>query len=109
MCRERVVGLHARAGLEQLAEKHDCIGDVRGYGLFFGAELVTDRANKAPATQFASRVANEMRLRGILMNKLGVHYNTLKIRPPMPFSIENADFMLETLDDVLTDLGQPFD
>jgi 4-aminobutyrate aminotransferase-like enzyme len=30
-----------------------------------------------------------------------VHYNTLKIRPPMPFSRANADQMLETLDEVL--------
>ncbi len=101
----RVVGEHARAGLSKLAEKHDCIGDVRGYGLFFGAELVTDRETRSPATSYATKVANEMRRRGILLNKLGLHYNTLKIRPPMPFSKENADYMLGTLDGVLNDLG----
>jgi 4-aminobutyrate aminotransferase-like enzyme len=101
----RVVGAYAKAGLEQLATRHTCIGDVRGYGLFFGAELVTDRETKAPATEFATQVANEMRRRGVLMNKLGIHYNTLKIRPPMPFSKSNADLMLETLDSVLHDLG----
>lgn len=101
----RVVGDHARRGLLKLAEKHECIGDVRGYGLFFGAEIVTDRATKTPAPNYVVRVANEMRRRGILMNKLGIHYNTLKIRPPMPFSIENADMMLATLDAILTDFG----
>lgn len=101
----REVGAHARAGLRALAARHEAIGDVRGYGLFFGAELVTDRETKSPATGYAERVANEMRRRGVLMNRLGVHFNTLKIRPPMPFSRENADFMLETLDGVLTDLG----
>jgi len=105
----RLVGIHARAGLEELATRHECIGDVRGYGLFFGAELVTDRRSKAPAGAYAIRVANEMRRRGVLMNKLGVHYNTLKIRPPMPFSISDADFMLGTLDGVLTDLGPAHD
>lgn len=101
----RIVGRYAREGLTRLAEKHDCIGDVRGYGLFFGAELVTDRATKAPASGHAIRVADEMRRRGVLMNKLGVHYNTLKIRPPMPFTTAHADLMLETLDAVLNDLG----
>lgn len=105
----RNVGAHARAGLVELAGRHDCIGDVRGYGLFFGAELVTDRAAKTPAPHHAARVANEMRRRGILMNRLGVNFNTLKIRPPMPFSRENADLMLETLDIVLTDLGPAHD
>ena len=101
----RVVGALARDGLRKLAEKHQSIGDVRGYGLFFGAEIVSDRVTKAPARNYATRVANEMRARGILMNKLGINYNTLKIRPPMPFSAENAAFMLDTLDKVLTDLG----
>jgi 4-aminobutyrate aminotransferase-like enzyme len=50
-------------------------------------------------------VANAMRERGVLLNKLGIHGNTLKIRPPMPFSKSDADFMLETLDGVLHDLG----
>ena len=101
----RVVGAYARDGLAKLAEKYDWIGDVRGYGLFFGAEMVTDRASKAPAPAYTTRVANEMRRRGVLMNKLGIHCNTLKIRPPMPFSRANADFMLETLDGALADLG----
>jgi 4-aminobutyrate aminotransferase-like enzyme len=101
----RVVGAYAREGLNTLAQKYDQIGDVRGYGLFFGAELVTDKATRAPATKYATQVANEMRRRGVLMNKLGIRYNTLKIRPPMPFSKENADFMLGTLDGVLHDLG----
>lgn len=105
----RVVGAYARAGLAKLGEKHECIGDVRGYGLFFGAELVTDGKTKTPASNHAIRVANEMRARGVLMNKLGVHYNTLKIRPPMPFNSENADLMLDTLDAVLDHLGPALD
>ena len=105
----RIVGAYAREGLTRLADKHECIGDVRGYGLFFGAELVIDRVTKAPATHHATRVANEMRRRGILLNKLGIHYNTLKIRPPMPFSKANADQLLDTLDSVLEACGPALD
>ncbi len=105
----RVVGEYARDGLRSLADRYDWIGDVRGYGLVFGAEIVTDRETKAPATNHVKRVANEMRQRGVLLNFLGIHYNTLKIRPPMPFSKANADLMLERLDDVLATLGRPFD
>ena len=46
----RVVGEYALAGLERLRQRHELIGDVRGHGLFFGAELVTDRRSKTPAT-----------------------------------------------------------
>ena len=100
----RVVGEYARAGLRDLAGRHGCIGDVRGSGLFFGAEMVLDRDAKTPATAFTKRVANGMRQRGVLLNFLGIHYNVLKMRPPMVFSRADADRMLETLDTVLRDI-----
>ena len=42
-----------------------------------------------------------MKDEGILLSKLGINYNTLKIRPPMTFTKSNADFLLEKLDKVL--------
>jgi len=96
-----VVGDYAREGLRQLAGKHDSIGDVRGSGLFFGAELVFDRAAKTPATEYTKRVANAVKDKGVLMNFLGVHYNVLKIRPPMCFSRADADRMLQAVDEAL--------
>ncbi|MGB0508102.1 MAG: aminotransferase class III-fold pyridoxal phosphate-dependent enzyme, partial [Pikeienuella sp.] len=92
---------YARAGLSELATEFECIGDVRGAGLFFGAEMVLNRETKEPATEFTTRVANEMRREGVLLNKLGIHYNTLKIRPNMQFTKENADMLLERLATVL--------
>ncbi len=100
----REVGSYARAGLENLAEKHDIIGDIRGSGLFFGAELVLDKNEKTPATDLATKVINDMRERGILMGKLGIHQCATKIRPPMPFSKDNAALMLSALNDVLARL-----
>lgn len=100
----RKVGAYAVARLADLANKHSIIGNVRGAGLFFGAELVLDRVEKTPAAEIATRVINEMRGRGVLMGKLGIHQNATKIRPPMPFSEADADFMLSTLADVLSGL-----
>ncbi|BCH29058.1 aspartate aminotransferase family protein [Mesorhizobium sp. L-8-10] len=99
-----VVGDHARKGLESLAQKHGVIGNVRGSGLFFGAELVADCKGRVPDAELATRVINDMRRNGILMGKLGIHQNATKIRPPMPFTIENADMMLAALDDALSRL-----
>ena len=97
----REVGDYARAGLRDLAGRHEVIGDVRGSGLFFGAELVLDRESKAPATDYTKRIANALRHKGVLMNFLGVHYNVLKIRPPMVFSRVDADRMLAAVDAAL--------
>jgi 4-aminobutyrate aminotransferase-like enzyme len=97
----RVVGDYALGGLRRLMSKHDLIGDVRGRGLFFGAELVKDRRNRTPATDETRRIVNTMREHGVLISRIGVHDNVLKIRPPMPFSKDNADLLLSTLDDAL--------
>ena len=97
----RAVGDYARQGLRALADKHAVIGDVRGSGLFFGAELVLDRDAKTPATDYTKAVANALRHKGVLMNFLGIHYNVLKIRPPMVFSKDDADRMLAAVDEAL--------
>ncbi len=104
MTRAAGVGAYAKDAMQSLANKHEIIGDVRGKGMFFGAELVTDRATKKPATDYILRVIEELRNRGILLNKIGVHYNTLKIRPNLQFTRENTDQLIETLDAVLTDI-----
>ncbi|NKB38461.1 MAG: aminotransferase class III-fold pyridoxal phosphate-dependent enzyme [Gammaproteobacteria bacterium] len=97
----KLVGEYIRKGLRKLKDKHEIIGDVRGHGLFNGLELVKDRTTKEGATAETSRVVNELKERGILLSKIGIQDNILKMRPPLPFSTENADLLLSTLDDVL--------
>lgn len=98
------VGNYVRAGLERLAEKYDVIGASRGRGLFFGSELVKDRATREPAPALAKQVVNRLREDGVLVSSTGRHDNILKVRPPMPFSTENADLLLATLDSALAAL-----
>ena len=100
----RVVGDYIVAGLRKLQAKHALIGDVRGRGLFFAVEMVKDRATQEPAGAETRRIVNSMRDRGVLISRIGPGDNILKIRPPMPFSTENADLLLGTLDAVLTAL-----
>ena len=95
------VGNYAIKGLKDLSKAYEVIGDVRGEGLFFGVELVLDRKLKTPAKNLTNKIVNEMKEEGVLLSKLGINYNTLKIRPPMSFSLKNADFLLEKLDKVL--------
>ncbi|MAM61282.1 aminotransferase class III-fold pyridoxal phosphate-dependent enzyme [Maritimibacter sp. UBA3975] len=99
----RVVGDHAQTRLRDLMDRYEVIGDVRGSGLIFGAEMVTDRATKSPASAYTDRLINAMRHEGFILSKLGRHKNALKIRPPMVFSIDNADMLFDALDTVLRD------
>jgi 4-aminobutyrate aminotransferase-like enzyme len=97
----RIVGDYVVAGLQRLASRHPIIGDVRGKGMFFAVELVSDRGTREPATAEAQRIINAMRENGVLISRIGPHDNVLKIRPPMPFAQAHADLLLDTLDRVL--------
>lgn len=92
------VGQHLVDRLWNLAEKHECIGDIRGTGFFLALDLVDDREERIPATALARRVVNELRSRGVLTGSIGPHANILKLRPPMVLSTKDADYMIDTLD-----------
>ena len=78
---------------------------MRGSGLVFGAEFVTDAADRAPDTDLTAKVVNEMRQRGFLLSALGRFKSTLKIRPPMTFQVEHVDLLMDTLDEVITEFA----
>jgi 4-aminobutyrate aminotransferase-like enzyme len=98
----RMVGEHLRQGLREIANRHVVIGDVRGSGLFIGLEFVSDRETKAPAPEVASAVINGLREREVLIGAAGGYGNILKIRPPLCFTRENADRVVEMTDAVLS-------
>ena len=91
------VGAHLLERLRPLLERPSLAGDVRGSGLFIGVELVRDRETLEPATEEASEIVNRLRDDGILIGTDGPHHNVLKIRPPMPFTIEDADQLASSL------------
>ncbi len=97
-------GLYLNEALWQLAERHEAIGDIRGDGLFKAVEFVDDREQRTPATGLAGRVVEGLRARGILTGRIGADENILKLRPPMVFDKVNADYFVQTLDEVLGEL-----
>ena len=97
------IGNLAKERLMQLSDKFDVIGDVRQAGMVFGCEYVLDRDSKEPTSEYADRIVNAMRHRGVILSKLGRYKNTLKIRPPMPFDESNLDLLIKTLDTVMSE------
>ena len=87
------------------ALRHPLLRDTRSNGLFFGAEFILD--NGQPATRFCADLVEAMVASGVLMNVIGAGRNILKIRPPMPFSLENADVLMDRLEAALTSTPVP--
>ena len=95
------VGAHLLKRLKELMKVHPIIGDVRGWGLFVGVELVRDRETLEPAKEETKYIVERLRDLGLLISLDGPLHNVLKIKPPLVFTTENADRFVETLDRVL--------
>ena len=91
------------AGLRELESRHAVVGDVRGMGLFAGVDLVDDPERRTPATEVAAHVRERLREQRILIGCEGPADNVLKIRPPLTIEVEDVDFLVQTLDQVLSE------
>jgi taurine--2-oxoglutarate transaminase len=98
---------HFRTGLQDLAQRHPSIGDVRGLGCFFGLELVRDRETREPLVPFnatgeafapVARVMKAALERGLY---LMTHWNVVMVCPPLTITREELDEGLEILDEAL--------
>lgn len=95
------VGEFLQDGLRALQAEHECLGDVRGCGLFIGAEIVSDRAARTPDRARARAIVEQLKARQILLSTDGPADNVLKIKPPLVFDRANASEFLDKLAAVL--------
>lgn len=100
------MGERLMAGLHGLAERHSVIGDVRGKGLFCGAELVADRATREPAEEkrvqavVADCMANGVIIGATNRSLAGLN-NTLCLSPALIATPADIDRIVETIDAAL--------
>ncbi|HLJ45535.1 MAG TPA: acetyl ornithine aminotransferase family protein [Bryobacteraceae bacterium] len=76
------------------------IGDVRGFGLMLGIEIVRDQATKERAPELRDRLVSMAFERGLLI--LGAGPNVVRLCPPLVISRDQADFALRTMEDCLS-------
>ncbi|MGR3692155.1 MAG: aminotransferase family protein [Sagittula sp.] len=92
--------------LSALADRHKVIGDVRGKGLFLGAELVTDRQSKevVPETQVQAVVADCM-AQGVIIGatnrSVPGRNNTLCFSPALIATKDDIDEIVSAVDGAL--------
>ena len=92
-------------GLRDMAERHPVIGEVRGLGVFWAVELVSNRATKEPLAPYGgtspamNELVAEAKARGLMPF---TNFNRLHVVPPCIVTEDEAKAGLATLDEVLT-------
>jgi taurine-pyruvate aminotransferase len=100
------MGAHMIENLNALAEKHPVIGDVRGKGLFCGAELVADRATKEPADEKkVQAVVADCMAQGVIIGatnrSLPGFNNSLCFSPALIATKDDINHITEAVDQAL--------
>ncbi|RVT86558.1 aminotransferase class III-fold pyridoxal phosphate-dependent enzyme [Rhodobacteraceae bacterium CCMM004] len=100
------MGARVIENLTRLAEKHSVIGDVRGTGLFCGAELVTDRETKDPVPEaMCAKVVADCMAQGVIIGATNRSVpgknNTLCLSPPLIATADDIDAITDAIDGAL--------
>jgi 2,2-dialkylglycine decarboxylase (pyruvate) len=102
---ERAIVLGARlaAGLRDLQQRYEVIGDVRGRGLLWGVELVTDRRSRAPNPGLGAKITRRCLELGLSMNIVSLPglASVWRIAPPLTATERQIDDGLAILDQAI--------
>jgi taurine--2-oxoglutarate transaminase len=91
-------GEYLKRKLYELADHHECIGDVRGIGHFWALEIVKNRKTKEPFDVKADKITGKalmtLKIAADSMNNglyMAAWYDTLVIAPPLIITEEQID------------------
>lgn len=106
--REGLVANAARIGelfgrrFEEMKSRYEQLGDVRGMGLVWGLEIVTDKRSKEPAPKLARAIVEEAYQRGLAMiAPIGMYGNVLRVAPPLVITNAQAYESLDIFETAL--------
>jgi len=99
-----LLGDRFKARLEELKERHEIIGDVRGKGLLLGIELVKDRKTKEPAKLETAKIVFRAWERGLVTAYVGADQNVIELTPPLVISEEELEHGAEILEQSISDV-----
>jgi len=96
----KIVGNYYKSLFLELQRKYNCIGDIRGSGLFLGIEIIKGK-NLKPDVELAHYIKNELRNRNILISTDGPFDSVIKTKPALIFTKENAKKVVENIDEII--------
>jgi len=104
------IGGFLRQGFIEIMKRHTIIGEVRGYGLMIGLEMVRNKNTKESFPKAITRdgknikevITGECFKRGLII--YGAGFSSLRVSPPLIITRSDAEFALKVIDGVITDI-----
>ncbi len=90
--------------LEEMKERHQLIGDVRGSGLFVGVEFVKDRKTKQPAKLETAKIVYRAWQLGLITVYVGADQNVMELTPPLIITREEIERGADILETAISDV-----
>lgn len=98
------VGEYLFKRLKELQQIHPLLGDVRGKGLVLGLEIIEEEETKKPSPELTQRIIFRCGEYGMLLGRVGLHGNVIRIAPPLLITEEEAEMGVAIMDRALTEI-----
>ncbi|HWO96370.1 MAG TPA: 4-aminobutyrate--2-oxoglutarate transaminase [Bacillus sp. (in: firmicutes)] len=97
--RAEQIGKRVREKMEQMANRFEQIGDIRGLGAMCAMEIVKDRDSKTPDKETVGKIVKAANERGLLLLSAGIFGNVLRILMPLTITNEQLEEGLTILEE----------
>ena len=95
------MGAYFKAGLEDLKERYEIVGDVRGLGLLLGIEIVRSKDTREPAPELLQEIFARCLERGLILFGTGQDGNVTRVAPPLVITKEQVDKSLAIMEEAI--------
>lgn len=97
------IGAVLKEALVDMQKRHSCVGDVRGRGLVMGLEFVDPEDRYTPAPQLTKKITLKAAEQGLLLGKLGLYGNVIRVAPPLVITEEEALLGVEIIENAINE------
>jgi 4-aminobutyrate aminotransferase len=97
------VGRYILGRLEEMKDKYEIVGDVRGIGLMIGTEFVKSKKSKRPAVNEVKKILCNAQKNGLILLPAGK--STIRISPPLIITEGQADQGLDILEKAIKEVS----
>ncbi|MBS7620633.1 aspartate aminotransferase family protein [Candidatus Bathyarchaeota archaeon] len=91
--------------LEELKEKYEIIGDVRGKGLILGVEFIKKPETLEPAPREVAKICYRAWQLGLILGYVGMFSNVIEITPPLTINQKHVDLACEIFEQAIKDVN----